>query len=115
MASRFVPEGQELVFKPDGSVVRTNSTNSSIPIGTAENITNLDPTRPSNPLRGGASTQQASKTTTAFVKDLPALVPNPMEQFSSMNVLWTMACLTPQQYNNPSSYRNSPADLTNII
>ena len=115
MASRFVPEGQELVFKPDGSVVRTNSTNSSIPIGTAENITNLDPTRPSNPLRGGASTQQASKTTTAFVKDLPALVPNPMEQFASMNVLWTMACLTPQQYNNPSSYRNSPADLTNII
>jgi hypothetical protein len=115
MASRFIPEGQELVFKPDGSVVRTNSTNSSIPIGTAENITNLDPTRPSNPLRGGASTQQASKTTTAFVKDLPALVPNPMEQFASMNVLWTMACLTPQQYNNPSSYRNSPADLTNII
>ena len=115
MVSRFVPEGQELVFKPDGSVVRSNSTNSSIPIGTAENITNLDPTRPANPLRGGASTQQASKTTTAFVKDLPALVPNPMEQFASMNVLWTMACLTPQQYNNPDSYRNSPADLTNII
>jgi len=115
MASRFVPEGQELVFKPDGSVVRTNSTNSAIPIGTAENITNVDPTRPSNPLRGGVSTQQTSKTTTAFVKNLPALVPNPMEQFASMNVLWTMACLTPQQYNNPSSYRNSPADLTNII
>ena len=115
MVSRFVPEGQELVFKPDGSVVRSNSTNSSIPIGTAENITNLDPTRPANPLRGGASTQQASKTTTAFVKNLPALVPNPMEQFASMNVLWTMACLTPQQYNNPDSYRNSPADLTNII
>ena len=115
MASRFVPEGQELVFKPDGSVVRTNTTNSSIPIGTAENITNLDPTRPSNPLRGGVSTQQASKTTTAFVKDLPALVPNPMEKFASTNVLWTMACLTPKQYNNPSSYRNSPADLTNII
>jgi len=115
MASRFVPEGQELVFKPDGSVVRTNSTNSAIPIGTAENITNVDPTRPSNPLRGGVSTQQTSKTTTAFVKNLPALVPNPMEQFASMNVLWTMACLTPQQYNNPSSYRNSPADLTNIV
>jgi hypothetical protein len=39
MASRFVPEGQQLVFKPDGSVVRTNSTNSSIPIGTATDIT----------------------------------------------------------------------------
>ena len=116
MASRFVPEGQELVFKPDGSVVRTNSTNSSIPIGTAENITNLDPTRPSNPLRGGVSTQQTSNTTTtAFVKDLPALVTNPMEQFASMNVLWTMACLTPQQYNNPKLYRNIPGDLTNIV
>lgn len=116
MASRFVPEGQELVFKPDGSVVRSNSTNSAIPIGTAVNITDLDPARPSNPLKNGVSTQQTSKTTTAaFVKDLPALVPNPMEAFASMNVLWTMACLTPQQYNNPSSYRNSPADLTNVI
>jgi hypothetical protein len=116
MVARFIPEGQELVFKPDGSVVRTNTTNSSIPIGTAENITNVDPTRASNPLRGGVSTQQTSNiTTTAFVKDLPALVTNPMEQFASMNVLWTMACLTPQQYNDPSLYRNISGNLTNII
>jgi hypothetical protein len=68
-------------------------------------------------LKDGKSNQvpTSKNTTAAFVKDLPALVPNPMEQFASMNVLWTMACLTPQQYNNPSSYRNSPADLTNII
>ena len=117
MASRFVPVGQELVFKPDGSVVRTDPSTSSIPIGTATDITNQTYYKPSVQLKDGKSNQvPTSKTTTAaFVKDLPALVPNPMEQFASMNVLWTMACLTPQQFNNPETYRNSPADLTNII
>jgi hypothetical protein len=117
MASRFVPEGQELVFKPDGSVVRTDPSTSSIPVGTAEDITNQTYYKPSTQLKDGKSNQvpTSKNTTAAFVKNLPALVPNPMEQFASMNVLWTMACLTPQQYNNPESYRNSPADLTNII
>lgn len=36
---------------------------------------------------------------------LPNIVPNPMERFASYSVLWTMAVLTPEQYNNPSKYR----------
>ena len=36
---------------------------------------------------------------------LPNIVPNPMERFASYSVLWTLAVLTPKQYNDPSSYR----------
>jgi hypothetical protein len=40
---------------------------------------------------------------------------NPLEKFASYNCLWTMACLTKQQFNDPRSYRNSPADLKSIV
>jgi hypothetical protein len=40
---------------------------------------------------------------------------NSLEQFASYTPLWTMSALTPEQFNNPSSYRNSPADLKYIV
>ena len=117
MVARFIPQGKELFFKPDGSVVIPGFTNSTISVGQVENITKLDPTRPSNPLRGGASTQKEKTNTTAATakKNLPSVVRNPMEVFASSSVLWTFACLSPAQYNNPPSYRNSPGDLKNIV
>lgn len=42
-------------------------------------------------------------------------LPNALEQFASYTPLWTMAALTPRQFNDPRSYRNSPADLKNIV
>ncbi len=42
-------------------------------------------------------------------------VPNPLEEFASYNVLWTLACLTPQQYNNPALYRGDPSQLKFVI
>lgn len=41
--------------------------------------------------------------------------PNVLEQFASYTPLWTMSALTPEQFNNPISYRNSPADLKHIV
>lgn len=41
--------------------------------------------------------------------------PNSLEQFASYSPLWTFSALTPQQFNNPKSYRNSPADLKHIV
>lgn len=38
-------------------------------------------------------------------KYLPAIIPNPMEQFASYTVLWTLSVLNKEQFNNPSSYR----------
>ena len=47
--------------------------------------------------------------------DLPNVIPNALEHFGTCTALWTLAALTPQQYNDPLSYRNSPADLKNTI
>ncbi len=32
---------------------------------------------------------------------------NPLERFASYNYLWSFACLTPKQYNDPRSYRGN--------
>ncbi len=42
-------------------------------------------------------------------------IPNPLEEFASYNVLWTLACLTPQQYNNPALYRGDASQLQYVI
>lgn len=117
MVARFLPTGRDIAFKPDGSVVIANPTNTTIPVGVAFRKTEEVPPRPTDPIKDGESNQQAKTNTTAAssIKKLPALVKNPMEIFSSSNVLWTLACLTPKQFNDPRSYRNSPADLKNIV
>jgi hypothetical protein len=40
---------------------------------------------------------------------------NVLEQFASYAPLWTLACLEPTQFNNPSSYRTNPGAIKNII
>jgi len=39
--------------------------------------------------------------------NLGSTFPNPLADFASINHLWTMAVLTPKQFNNPNLYRNS--------
>ena len=40
---------------------------------------------------------------------------NPLESFASYTPLWTFACLTPEQFNNPFSYRGKPSALKDIV
>jgi hypothetical protein len=117
MVARFIPDGFGIAFKPDGSAVIANPTNSSIPIGYAFRKTEEVPPRPSDPIKDGESKQETKSNTTAASakKNLPSLVKNPMEVFASSNILWTMACLTPEQFNNPKLYRNIPGALTNLV
>ena len=121
MASRFVPEGQELTYKPDGTAVLTGSSTISVSQGTAENVTNQGPARASNPgtaAAGIAFNQGALGTRSTASSSRPdpkKLVKNPMETFASNTVLWTLACLTPAQFNNPRLYRNNPGELTNVV
>lgn len=42
-------------------------------------------------------------------------LPNALEQFASYTPLWTMSALEPMQFNDPRSYRNSPADLKHVV
>jgi hypothetical protein len=40
---------------------------------------------------------------------------NILEQFASYTPLWTLACLTPDQFNDPSLYRGRPGALQDIV
>jgi hypothetical protein len=103
--------------KPDGTPLIALPTNSTINTGAVANISKLVTSKATDILKNGVSSVIPDTKTTAgtAVKNLPALVKNPMEQFASSSVLWTMSCLTPLQYNNPTTYRNSPQDLKNVI
>ncbi len=48
---------------------------------------------------------------------LPGQAPfeNVLDQFASYAPLWTLACLTPDQYNNPNLYRGNPSALQQIV
>jgi hypothetical protein len=104
--------GQTLtnLTKPDGTEALSGVTQSVINSGVVQNITNFTLPKATDILKlGGASSILPNLKSTAgtAVKNTPKTVPNPMEQFASVNVLWTLAVLTPQQFNNPSSYRTS--------
>lgn len=96
--------------KPDGTPVEPGATPSNISKG--------------NAVPGAAAITEGatvipdllkSKSNPAENKNASNLIKNPLEQFASMSPLWTLAVLTKEQFNNPSSYRNSPGDLTNIV
>jgi hypothetical protein len=103
--------------KPDGTPILALPILPTLSVGTVQNTSKLLVRRATDNLNNGKSTsiQNASNSTASSVKNLPSVVRNPLEQFASYSVLWTLACLTPIQFNNPASYRNSPQELKNII
>lgn len=102
--------------KPDGTPVIPASA-VSIVSGAVDRVTGLLNAKATDPLKNGVT---ALKTDPKVVvqsapKNLPSLVKNSLEEFASYSTLWTLACLTPKQFNNPQSYRNSTSDLSNVI
>lgn len=105
--------------KPDGSPVipiDTVATQSAVAPTSAATSAAFAP-RATDPIQDGKSTafQDPKKLSSNQFKNLPKVLPNVMEQFSSFNILWTLAALPPSQFNNPASYRDSPSRLTNIV
>lgn len=109
------------VLRPDGGPVLNVPTPTSIPIGSARQIP-IDITE-------GATINPAD---TSFFEEDPTQTPilsfdsispppggppyeNVLEQFASYVPLWTMACLTPNQFNDPSTYRGNPSALSNVV
>jgi hypothetical protein len=103
--------------KPDGTPILPFNSQSILSLGNVSNITNLGVSRATDFLKNGLTSTilDPKKSSTQAVKNLPSLVSNPMEQFASYSVLWTLACLTPEQFNKPSSYRSNPQSLSNIV
>lgn len=98
------------------NAVTSPTTLPTVVTGNARVVTAFVPQRATDPISQGQSKVETPPDRIAQLqKRLPKLVRNPLEEFASYNCLWTLACLTPEQFNNPPSYRNNPADLKNIV
>ena len=103
--------------KPDGTPVIPFDTAAGYNVGVAFRTTESEVARATDPIEDGVSkvAVDAKKISSSAVKKLPALFGNPMEDFATSTILWTLAALTPAQFNNPKSYRDSPSNLKNIV
>lgn len=101
---------------PSGNV--TTSTTPSAALGTAVVTTNVLPPAAIAQIVNGESTNTSAEDAAPVNSLAPYLknvVKNPLDDFASYTPLWTLACLTPEQFNDPATYRNSPGDLKNIV
>ena len=116
MAARELGRILELK-KPDGTPVIPFDTAAGYNVGVAFRTTEAEVARATDPIKDGVSkvAVDPKKVSSAAAKKLPALTRNPMEDFATSTILWTLAALTPAQFNNPASYRNSPQELQNVV
>lgn len=96
--------------KPDGTTVSQTPAPVTIPKGVAKPGVFKDAiAKAINEIDFKTGIPQVDKSRTnsgSAFSFLPSVVPNPLEKFATMNSLWTMAVLTPGQFNNPQSYRS---------
>ena len=102
--------------KPDGTPVNLNPFPSSLSTGVANRITNDRTAKATDDIKEGKSTSYTDPNKPLTIKkNLENIIPNPLEQFASVTPLWTLACLTKAQFNDPRNYRNDPNALENIV
>ena len=92
--------------KPDGTKIsQITKIPAAIGKGVAKKL--LETNKAVNPIENGKSTVEVDTKSTSGSQgqNLRNLVPNPLLNFASYTPLWTLAVLTPQQFNNPTSYR----------
>jgi hypothetical protein len=123
--------GPASVSRPDGSAVGNLIGSLSTRVGSVTNITNsILPGASLLTSKLGSLIQDPTKTTSGLSNLLGLFggsssgytalgggppFPNRLEQFASYSALWTLACITPTQFNNPSSYRGNPGALENVV
>jgi len=107
-----------LATKPDGTPATPTPVNSSITETTVERTTGKKEEAAADDIQNGKSSLDSTGQNTVNLKVGAALVStvsNPLHSFASYSPLWTMACLTKEQFNNPKLYRNNDSALTGII
>lgn len=116
---RNIGKELESILKPDGSISGSIAAGAaSLAQGAADVVTGLTENQAIDKIVNGASQikKPPQKTATKGGTALKNIVPNPLENFASFTPLFTMAVLTPDQFNVPSLYRTeSAASLSNII
>jgi len=118
---RIIPalqSNEDIPKKPDGTPVDPPTVNSSVPVSTAERVTGQKEETAKDDLQNGNSTATAGtqgKVNVAGGSASINVVPNPLLQYASYSPMWTMACLTKEQFNKPELYRDNDSALTGII
>ena len=104
--------------KPDGTSATVLPNSSSLSKGLIEKLTGKKEESAADKIVNGNSSLEDktkdrihSKSGSKFEK----LVENPLLNFASYSPMWTMACLTKDQFNNPTLYRNKDSALTGVI
>ena len=117
MAIRNLGQAVVSILRPDGKPIIPEAAQTILNLGSTANITGLNPARATDRLFNGNSSAIADSSGVApsGKKNLPLVRSNVLEEFASYNTLWTLACLTPEQFNNPRSYRDNPSVLQNIV
>ena len=107
----------DIIKKPDGTAVLQEAAASMLPTGLAESIAGKVEAKATDLISNGVSSikDNLSQNKSKSGLNLGSLVPNPLEKFSSYTCLFTLSALTPEQFNDPVSYRNSPQDLKYIV
>lgn len=91
-------------LKPDGSPTLPFANKTSISKGIAKPAPAKESSSVNN-IKDGKPESQSANDNGGDGFNLTSIVSNPLEQFASMTPLWTLAVLTPAQFNNPDSYR----------
>jgi hypothetical protein len=117
--------GQEIsnILTPAGNAISKIATTSGLAIGAVTNI--------SKAVSADSASFNVSKiaevitnpSVTSLLKAFGTVKPaaggppyeNVLEQFATYSPLWTLCCLTPEQFNKPKLYRGSPYLLDNIV
>jgi hypothetical protein len=116
MAVRDLGKAVVAFTKPDGTPALLDPVTTAVPNGLAKIITNLSEARAADPIKDGKSKVLPNPNSPiSSVLNLQNVVYNPLENFASYSPLWTLAVLTPKQFNNPDLYRKNPDDLENVV
>src|SRR5210317_2153469 len=108
--------------KPDGTKIA--QTNKIPGITIVQVMKFIQQNKAVNPIVDEKSTVEVppESTSGSAGQNLRNLVPNPLMNFASYTPLWTLAVLTPQQFNNPESYRTDDLsfaaqtfDIENVV
>jgi len=94
--------------KPDGTGIDPTATASNLGLGFAKTSSDIKLSLLQGKTPAGTDARATiSAGSKENIKPKQRGFANQLEQFASYNVLWTLACLKPEEANNPYLYRNS--------
>jgi hypothetical protein len=111
------------LLRPDGNPILQVANNAGVAIGSVRNITNAiaESAATLNPNLLNKVLPDPSKI--PLIKSFSFAAPPPggppyenvLEQFASYTPLWTLCCLEPNQFNDPTTYRGNPWALNHVV